>query len=501
MDDVRLPITVEYLGLLDTVASVGVADIVHGARGHQGWADGSQALPTNELVKRCLHIVASHEQRLCFPLDSIRREDGSYPANSLEVLHPGVHSDQGGGYPPGDQGKAISKDNAEGDGLLLSQIALNDLYADAFAHGAPLKVPKGALPSDLRDELWRAMEDDVIQEFDVSTELVNRFNAWRQVTLGLHPAAQPLPVERVERYEPLPGNDPLERALRTQMGWLTAWRIDRYGFASLLQTPFFKAATDDHAEPARRAEAKAERDKKHDKIVGDRKAQLADEHYGQSLRQPLKPGFKDFDPDMAKTQLREAAEEFAQAYRERLSSTVAIWAASMVLPGYVAGVRADHLRLKAEGQALVGQLFPPPLGERNHFNEHRQGNVEERRNADKPEGLLRALFDDQVHDSRAWFLYGTQLEKLGVGRREPFGSYLRDRMVFFGEVHSRGLALYDDNDQRIVAGDPRLQGVEQMLPAQPQVMTAERMAAGQKAIAARWDAYYAQLAGRNDAST
>ncbi|EPN38374.1 hypothetical protein A242_28768, partial [Pseudomonas syringae pv. actinidiae ICMP 19095] len=100
---------------------------------------------------------------------------------SVEVIYPGVHSDLGGGYPPGDQGKAIGKD----DRLLLSQIALNDLYADAFAHGAPLKVPEDALPKGLRHELWRAMGFDVVEEFRIAPVLVNRFNAWRQMTLGL----------------------------------------------------------------------------------------------------------------------------------------------------------------------------------------------------------------------------------------------------------------------------------------------------------------------------
>ncbi|NVZ86433.1 DUF2235 domain-containing protein, partial [Pseudomonas yamanorum] len=82
LGDLKLPISIEYLGLLDTVASVGLAHAVPGADGHMSWADGTQELPTSSLVKRCLHIIASHEQRLCFPLDSIRREEGGYPANS-----------------------------------------------------------------------------------------------------------------------------------------------------------------------------------------------------------------------------------------------------------------------------------------------------------------------------------------------------------------------------------------------------------------------------------
>ncbi|WP_177431653.1 T6SS phospholipase effector Tle1-like catalytic domain-containing protein, partial [Pseudomonas huaxiensis] len=102
IDDLLLPVQIQYLGLLDTVASVGAADSFPGADGHMSWADDTQELPRSKLVKRCLHIVAGHEQRLSFPLDSIRREDGSYPENCVEVVHPGVHSDQGGGYPPGD---------------------------------------------------------------------------------------------------------------------------------------------------------------------------------------------------------------------------------------------------------------------------------------------------------------------------------------------------------------------------------------------------------------
>jgi hypothetical protein len=130
-----------------------------------GWGDGSQAIPKGALVKRCLHIAASHEQRLSFPLDSIRREDGTYPNNSQEVIYPGVHSDQGGGYPPGDQGKAVGGN----DGLLLSQIALNDLYADAFNCGAPFKVPETALPYSLKGEQWRVLDLESVKEFDTST--------------------------------------------------------------------------------------------------------------------------------------------------------------------------------------------------------------------------------------------------------------------------------------------------------------------------------------------
>jgi hypothetical protein len=59
--------------------------------------------------------------------------------------------------------------------------------------------------------------------------------------------------------------------------------------------------------------------------------------------------------------------------------------------------------------------------------------MDETGNAMQPAGLLRALFDDQVHASRAWFLYS-------IGR-EWMGSYFRERMVFFGEASRREVAL------------------------------------------------------------
>ncbi|EPN30421.1 hypothetical protein A243_27742, partial [Pseudomonas syringae pv. actinidiae ICMP 18883] len=131
------------------------------------------------------------------------------------MIYPGVHSDLGGGYPPEDQGKALSKDARVGDALLLSQIALNDLYADAFVHGSPLKVPEEVVPVGLRSEHWRAMEPELVREFMVAPSLVNRFNAWRQMTLGLPPVSQPLPIEQIEHYQPLTSATTLEQAART----------------------------------------------------------------------------------------------------------------------------------------------------------------------------------------------------------------------------------------------------------------------------------------------
>ncbi|WNQ08067.1 hypothetical protein, partial [Pseudomonas aeruginosa] len=50
---------------------------------------------------------------------------------TVEYAYPGVHSDVGGGYGVGNQGKAVG-----GSEFLLSQIALQHMYAEAFDAGA-----------------------------------------------------------------------------------------------------------------------------------------------------------------------------------------------------------------------------------------------------------------------------------------------------------------------------------------------------------------------------
>lgn len=457
VNDLELPLDVEYLGLFDTVASVGIADFMPGADGHMGWADASQALPRSALVKRCLHIVASHEQRVCFPLESIRREDGTYPDNCVEVVYPGVHSDQGGGYPPGDQGKAIGS----GDSALLSQIALHDVYADALSHGAPLKVPRETLPDSTRNELWRAMEFDVVESFRTSTLLVTHFNAWREVTLDLKPSSEPLPLEEAERYRPIPSTQQLEEAVRNQLAWITAWRIDRYAFSTLKDTSFYANASDEHRDHEKREAAQEQHANAEARIKKNRALQLAMERNTRRPSSPLEPGVPDFDPDLAQTQLRDAALEFRIAYRQRPSTYNPMGRLGVIgalNPAYkgvllvyrilTATTRTEQLAVKASGRAKVGVMFPPPPDQWNHINEIIRGNVDEASNARKPAGLLRALFDDQVHDSRAWFLYS-----LG---REPGGSYFDERMVFFGEANRRELALRVEAVAKVLAKDPRI---------------------------------------------
>ncbi|MFH8132852.1 DUF2235 domain-containing protein [Pantoea osteomyelitidis] len=241
----RAPVTVEFLGIIDTVPSVGLPNLVPGFNGHQGWSDNSQHLPDEAVfpgfVKRCVHLVSAHEQRQCFPLDSVRRADGRYPAYATEVIYPGVHSDLGGGYPPGEQGKASCDVS-----LLLSQIPLHDMYAAAFEAGAPLAILPEYMPEQLAPLLsFRTFPSGFEEEFKLSPELIARFNAWR-TTLGM-PSETP-PVQP-DGYHPVRLAAGLEHLVREQMGWLTAWRIGRYGKNTYLTQPFYLHQAHDDEDP------------------------------------------------------------------------------------------------------------------------------------------------------------------------------------------------------------------------------------------------------------
>ena len=430
--EMQLPVSVEFLGLLDTVASVGVAHVVPVAEGHMSWADGTMELPDDKtyggLIKKCVHLVSGHEQRLCFPLDSVRRSDGKYPPYATEVVYPGAHSDLGGGYPPGDQGKA----NGEDDALLLSQIPLNDMYAAAFEIGAPLKVPEGILPDDLNAQHWRIMDVDTISEFDIDAPLVNRFNAWRELTLNLTTPGKITP-EEASQYEPPRASGSLETVVENQIAWITAWRIERYARGSMLKTPFYQRATNTEALPAARKAAKEARNEKQQEVIEARQKQMANQSADKMDELVLYPGVKDFDPDMAQTQLFEAAKEFGKDYHDgyRIPENLAQAVLDTVLQPMIFVLNTDdepqeYRRMKADGDARVAVLFPA-AGEAS--------------NAEQPAGLVRALFDDQVHDSRAWFMHAA------LGTREMWGGYFRYRMIYFSDKCNKSLSPL------VIAGD------------------------------------------------
>ncbi|MEQ6341029.1 MAG: DUF2235 domain-containing protein [Gammaproteobacteria bacterium] len=201
----KCPLRVRFMGLFDTVASVGApmsannlsvtrtdrmtvanaaraiggafeyavtkaspktlraVDIAFGAPGadpapgiadgHGDWADGLHIPPA---VEQAVHFVAAHEVRNSFPVDSVC-DGGIKPGNCKEMVYPGVHSNVGGGYRPGEEGKSGYANQ------MLSQIALRHMYDEALDMGAPF-LPEKAWQQDNKDD------------FDTSNALKERYN-------------------------------------------------------------------------------------------------------------------------------------------------------------------------------------------------------------------------------------------------------------------------------------------------------------------------------------
>ncbi len=129
----------DFLGLFDTVASVGVGNTlgnsIGGAwDGHGAWADAEDSLRIQHGI-RCVHLVAAHEVRRSFPLDSISHGT-ALPENCDEVVVPGVHSDLGGGYAPTEQGRGTDPDGTD----MMSRVPLIYMYKMARLAGVPLKL-------------------------------------------------------------------------------------------------------------------------------------------------------------------------------------------------------------------------------------------------------------------------------------------------------------------------------------------------------------------------
>jgi len=150
-----IPLRVRFMGLFDTVASVGLADAYPlPVDGHMHWGKKS-LLTIPDCVEQCVHMVAAHENRVSFPVDLVRAGD-TYPASCLEIVYPGMHADVGGGYGLRDQGKGTQLADGSVRHLQadkLSQIPLNDMYERALQAGVPLgrigEVDLGRSESDL----------------------------------------------------------------------------------------------------------------------------------------------------------------------------------------------------------------------------------------------------------------------------------------------------------------------------------------------------------------
>ena len=157
-----MPIRIGFLGIFDTVASVGIPNSLANTimEGHQSWADNNMTI--HPAIEQCVHFVAGHEVRAAFPLDSVR-DKNIYPANAREVMYPGSHSDLGGGYAPNDLGIAPGPR----DGICVIPGA--QMYNDARLAGAPL-VP------------WSRLDGTTRDDFIAAPQTIADFNAYLQAT-------------------------------------------------------------------------------------------------------------------------------------------------------------------------------------------------------------------------------------------------------------------------------------------------------------------------------
>lgn len=124
--------------------------------GHESW--GSE-LHIHESVAEVRHFVAAHEIRNSFPLDSISTfRDGNIikPAHFYETIYPGAHSDVGGGYAVGEGGKSFLPEDS------LSRIPLRHMYEFAVSKGVPMFPESRLYKSD----------------FKTSSELIETYNKY-----------------------------------------------------------------------------------------------------------------------------------------------------------------------------------------------------------------------------------------------------------------------------------------------------------------------------------
>lgn len=489
-----IPVSVEFLGLFDTVAAVGLANVMPMFTGHNGWADGTQQLPKSDLIKNCYHFVASHEQRQSFAVDSIRTPEGNYLPNTIEVIYPGMHSDIGGGYPPGDQGKALA-----GHEELISQITLHDMYAAAIDAGAPLALSEESfllLPPKQQDYyLFRKIKPATIDEFEISNSIINKFNIWREQTLPEITIKQK--NNNIKSYIPNRFiTDDIESVIECQLILITAWRIGRYASPqdsamNLTQQDFFKNApqhADIEVQPydpefskqasnaiakeywdvnKKTAEIREKREKEQKKQSDINNWQPSPKHIGPPL----------FDATNSRGQFWEASLEFKADYEDisrppplidTKHQKVKKFCESMNYyhsdnPYYIPDKKCDSLPeysfpVSVDIQASILQELGGEIqdyaylityqDERNEYLSLKEKSEKlystlksalVKNDKDSYIGKIVDLLDNHIHDSRAWFMHSES------GIREPFSSYFLSRMIYFGEHWNKSMQLISNN--------------------------------------------------------
>lgn len=458
-----IPIIVEFLGVFDTVPAVGLANSFPMATGHMGWADFAyMRIPDDtRYLKKCLHLVAAHEQRASFAVDSIRQRkrdasgndtgESSYRVGTKEYVYPGVHSDVGGGYAPNDQGKGlpdsiasyaevkatVAGKESEYLGYNLSQLMLHHMYREAFAVGAPLKIwPElmDELPKENQQD-WRLLMDKSTDEFAVDEELLTHFNGWR-------------------RYASAYTNQPIEDILKRETALITAWRISRYDPKKIESFNFFKRLppdiTDEQRAAAERASARVKKLQNEQRMENEKsnggkqltyadvltekeeKQRIEDEKILQGTDPQVIEGsmtpYKMYEPMLDRRQLYRGALDFHSDYNgvwdEREDP---LWSPFYYALQAFSGLMY-LLNEEDEAQEYVNIL-------RDGKELHKEIFIEGTDTPKPQYADMIKLFDNQIHDSRAWFMNSTS----GYNNREPATSYFSYRRIQLGTDSSKAM--------------------------------------------------------------
>jgi hypothetical protein len=150
--------------------------------GHNSWG-GRMRIP--EQVEEVRHFVAAHEIRNSFPLESVSvLERGKFvcPAHFHETVYPGVHSDVGGSYRPGEGGKSWRPTEK------LGVIPLTHMFEHSIAKGVPL-IPRTAWkrPQKLDFQIDREAKDSYdhyVEKVGAKSSLGELFNAHMSLYYG-----------------------------------------------------------------------------------------------------------------------------------------------------------------------------------------------------------------------------------------------------------------------------------------------------------------------------
>ncbi|SIO06477.1 Uncharacterized alpha/beta hydrolase domain [Burkholderia sp. GAS332] len=362
-----IPVSFDFLGIFDTVASVGIAQSTAATKfdGHGGWGR-RELMGVPFYVRRCVHMVAAHEPRGSFPLDLIDRE----AAGREEIVYPGVHSDVGGGYGAAEQGKG--KDDSD----KLSQIPLLDMYREARIADVPLDIKGTGVPARVADA------------FKISPGLKQAFTAYVKTSASYcTSAAQGTPD-----------------LMRAHYGLYLRWR--RMRLADMKKQPSFKAAQASYPQDAMDLDsANVELKAEWDDLRDIEKNGEGPSTVGRYARR--------FAGDWVRENPLKAA-KYAPAMLP-IAAGIGITSGTYVLYG---------------GQQLEAFLNKQLEDKWQEWLEVRSD-----WNMDAPEAPISALYDNYMHDSRAWFKpFGADDDAWNFAQikelKEKQAAYERDHAVW-----------------------------------------------------------------------